>query len=176
MSAPLRRLPINMDDLELAWAFHGSEPEDAFLDRETGAVVVIPAEVSSELERLREELGENTTPDALVAASHLPEWERNVLRDKLQVEEWFGTRFIRIPHEETRDAYRDMEAFIGTVGDSRLQEHLSDAIRGRGAFRRFKAALARHDAERERWFAFQTARLHQRIRGWLADEGIEPDA
>ena len=162
-----------MNDLELAWESHAIEPEDAYLDLETGAVLVIPPEVSSELERL-EELGESATPEALAAASALPNWERELIPDALRVEEGFGMRFIRIPHDESRDAYNDMAAFIETVRDGRLQERLSDAIHGRGAFRRFKDTLAREDAERERWFAFQAARVHQRILAWLAEEGIAP--
>ena len=174
VSAPLRRLAIKMNDLELAWESHAIEPEDAYLDLETGAVVVIPPEVSSELERLEEDSGESATPEALVAASRLPDWERELIPDALRVEEGFGTRFIRIPHDESRDAYDDMVAFIETGRNGRLQERLSDAIRGRGAFRRFKDELTWNPAERERWFVFQAARVHQRILDWLAEEGIAP--
>jgi putative SOS response-associated peptidase YedK len=42
------------------------------------------------------------------------------------------------------------------------------------AFRRFKSVLAAHPTERERWFAFQDARVLERVHEWLADEGIEP--
>jgi hypothetical protein len=67
-----------------------------------------------------------------------------------------------------------MEAFIETVASRRLQERLWGAIRGRGAFRRFKDVLAGHPAERDRWFAFRDGRVCQRALAWLADEGIEP--
>lgn len=75
---------------------------------------------------------------------------------------------------EAREGYEDMEAFISTVGNQRLQDLLWIAIRGRGAFRRFKDVLAGHPTERERWFAFRAARVLERVREWLADEGIEP--
>ena len=68
----------------------------------------------------------------------------------------------------------DMQAFIETVSSQWLQERLWTAIRGRGAFRRFKDVLAGAPAERERWFAFKGDRLRQRVLAWLADEGIEP--
>jgi hypothetical protein len=67
-----------------------------------------------------------------------------------------------------------MEAFIEGLRDANLQELLAVAIRGPGAFRRFKNVLADHLGERERWFAFRRARTHQRIREWLESEGIEP--
>jgi hypothetical protein len=66
-----------------------------------------------------------------------------------------------------------MEAFIATVTSARLQERLGAAIRGRGAFRRFKDVLAAAPAERARWFAFKDQRVRQRVLAWLADEGIE---
>ncbi len=66
-----------------------------------------------------------------------------------------------------------MEDFIETVADRRLQAQLMHAIQGRGVFRRFKDVLFTHPDERERWFAFSTARLRERMLAWLEEEGIE---
>ncbi len=66
-----------------------------------------------------------------------------------------------------------MEAFIETVQSARVQEVLTVAIDGRGAFGRFKNALLRYPDERERWFAFKQDRVRERVLEWLADEGIE---
>ena len=85
-----------------------------------------------------------------------------------------GTRFLPLPGADSRAGYEDMEAFIETVASLRLQERLWGAIRGRGAFRRFKDVLAGQPAERERWFAFRDGRVRQRALAWLAEEGIEP--
>jgi len=57
----------------------------------------------------------------------------------------------------------DMQAFIETVASPRLEERLCPAIRGRGAFRRFKDVLAGYPAESERWHAFKSARVRQRV-------------
>jgi len=67
-----------------------------------------------------------------------------------------------------------MEDFIDTVPEQRLQNRLWGAIRGRGAFRRFKDVLLDHAEERERWFQFRDGRLRERVMRWLRDEGIEP--
>lgn len=69
-----------------------------------------------------------------------------------------------------------MEDFIASVADGRLPERLWQAIRGRGAFRRFEDVLAHHPHEREAWFAFRDSRLRQRVLDWLELEGIEPIA
>ena len=69
------------------------------------------------------------------------------------------------------EAYRDMELFIASVEDSGRAERLAIAIRGRGAFRRFKDELARWPGELERWHAFSEERQRGRARSWLAAAG-----
>lgn len=72
----------------------------------------------------------------------------------------------------SRAGYRDMVDFIDTLGDERLAERLHDAIRGRGAFRRFGDTLRRaHEDVLPRWFEFKDERQRGRARAWLADIG-----
>ncbi len=75
-----------------------------------------------------------------------------------QIEDGFGERYLRIPYQGSDAGYRDMERFIDSVTDDRCRGLLDVAIRGNGAFRRFKDVLQAHPAERERWFAFQKER------------------
>jgi hypothetical protein len=56
-----------------------------------------------------------------------------------------------------------------------LIELLSVAIRGKGAFRRFKDVLLDYPEARERWFAFKNEQMRQRALSWLASEDIELD-
>jgi hypothetical protein len=67
-----------------------------------------------------------------------------------------------------------MVDFIDTLSNPRLQSRLEDAIRGKGAFRRFKDVLLDYPQVREQWFEFSNDRMHQRALEWLEDEGIEP--
>lgn len=83
-------------------------------------------------------------------------------------------RWIWVECEGSRDGYRDMEMFIGTVGDPARADRLEIAIQGRGAFRRFKDVLARWPDELERWFAFSEDRQCGRARAWLAGAGYRP--
>jgi hypothetical protein len=84
-----------------------------------------------------------------------------------------GERYIGIPYQGSEPGYRDMAEFIGSVDDNRLHALLDTAIRGSGAFRRFKDVLRDHPEERERWFALQKECIHRRIRRWLESEHIE---
>jgi hypothetical protein len=80
-------------------------------------------------------------------------------------------RWLWVHCEGSRDGYRDMERFIGTVRDPGRADRLDIAVSGRGAFRRFKDVLARWPAELERWYAFSAERQRGRARAWLADAG-----
>lgn len=52
-------------------------------------------------------------------------------------------RWLWVDCEGSRDGYRDMERFIGTVSDPGRADRLDIVITGRGAFRRFRDVLAR---------------------------------
>jgi hypothetical protein len=80
-------------------------------------------------------------------------------------------RWLAVHGEGSREGYRDMERFIASVEDPGRAERLAIAIRGRGAFRRFKAELARRPGELERWHAFSEERQRARARSWLAAAG-----
>lgn len=59
--------------------------------------------------------------------------------------------------------------FAETVADGRLGELLLVALRGKGAFRRFKNVLSSYPREREQWFSFKDERMMERIKEWLKD-------
>jgi len=59
---------------------------------------------------------------------------------------------------------------VDTLSDLRLVERLQDAVRGRGAFRRFKDVLSSSPEEFTRWHVFADERQRGRARAWLADE------
>lgn len=80
-------------------------------------------------------------------------------------------RWLAVHGEGSREGYRDMERFIASVEDPGRAERLAIAIRGRGAFRRFKDELARWPGELERWHAFSEERQRGRARSWLAAAG-----
>ncbi|MGA2928424.1 MAG: hypothetical protein ABSG43_21010, partial [Solirubrobacteraceae bacterium] len=52
-------------------------------------------------------------------------------------------RWLAVHGEGSREGYRDMELFIASVEDPGRAERQAIAIKGRGAFRRFKDELAR---------------------------------
>ncbi|WP_210589792.1 UPF0158 family protein [Streptomyces sp. GESEQ-35] len=83
-------------------------------------------------------------------------------------------RWLHVPSAESRDAYRDMEDFIVTLDDRDLAGFLGIAIRGQGAFRRFKDMLTTSPAQLQRYRLFSAERQLGRSRAWLADHGYRP--
>ncbi len=79
---------------------------------------------------------------------------------------------IRIEPVPSREAYGDMEDFIGRVRDARARDLLERAIAGRGAFRRFKDTLLGFADLRQAWFTFHDARMERRAIEWLAGQGL----
>ena len=82
--------------------------------------------------------------------------------------------FLRVEPASSREQYRWMEKFVGSVVDEALRERLIISIDGKGAFRRFKDVLLAYPAERERWFSYRADLLHWHIQNWLASHEIEP--
>jgi hypothetical protein len=82
--------------------------------------------------------------------------------------------YLRIEPVSSREQYRWMERFIPTVESVELKESLTQAIDGKGAFRRFKDVLMTYAEERERWFAFRSERLRTFMEAWLTAHAIKP--
>jgi Uncharacterised protein family (UPF0158) len=80
-------------------------------------------------------------------------------------------KWLWVHCEGSRDGYRDMGRFIGTVRDPGRADRLEIAISGRGAFRRFRDVLGRWPGELDRWYAFSAERQRGRARAWLAGAG-----
>jgi len=140
IEAILRKLKIDLSDLELAFD-SGGEKISYYLDTETGEIISITDDERRLLESIYDSYYNEQTQTIDWAAAfqeeHGPEWLRERLQDADSIEEGFGSRFKAIPSEDSYEGYRDMEAFIDTVLNPRLQERLERAISGRGAFRYF---------------------------------------
>jgi hypothetical protein len=81
--------------------------------------------------------------------------------------------YLRIDPVSSREQYRWMERFIPMVEDTELRGKLTQAIDGKGAFRRFKDVLMSYGADRERWFAFRSERLRTFMEAWLNAHAIK---
>lgn len=86
---------------------------------------------------------------------------------------WEGENddLIPLPGREERGDYRNMEHFVETVEDEEAQEWLNNAIKGKGAFRRFRAACEKFHLL-EDWYDYDD-RAHKALAvQWCEDNGI----
>lgn len=82
-------------------------------------------------------------------------------------------RWLPVVGGGSKAAYVVMERFISTIASPGLACRLQAEINRSGAFRRFQAALSRHDEPYTRWHRYcDDARLG-RARAWLTNRGYQ---
>ena len=81
-------------------------------------------------------------------------------------------RFLRFPTKYEIHQYRMMEAFIDRLSPRKTQEELAYAIRGKGAFRRFKQSVRYHGLG-QRWYDYLAETYRELAIRWCAEEGLE---
>lgn len=79
--------------------------------------------------------------------------------------------FCRLPTSFDINEYDIMESFIDTLYGA-ARDKLSSAIRGRGAFGRFKDGIRRMDIEQE-WYDYQETAYKQKVARWCEENDIE---
>lgn len=88
------------------------------------------------------------------------------------IEEGWHTRFFGLPSKIDIHEYRIMESFIYHLPEGRTQDVLEGAIRGKGAFRRFKDTLRRFGIEQQ-WYDFQEAAYEEKAIEWCENYGFK---
>ncbi|MEA1951448.1 MAG: UPF0158 family protein [Planctomycetota bacterium] len=83
-----------------------------------------------------------------------------------------GNEFICLPDSFDIDDYSIMEDFCHSIENEKLRESMLNAIKGRGAFARFREHLRKHDIEKD-WFAFERKAYQKIITDWCKLEKIE---
>jgi len=137
-----------------------SDEITAYLHRPTGRVIAVSEEA---LQAAEEGTG----------ADDVEEFE---LADARGIVEG-GDDYLALPDRFEIDEYRMMERFAAGVTDPATQAELDDALRGRGAFRRFKDAVRRLGLL-EGWYSHRDRGYEEVARAWCDAHGImvEPPA
>jgi hypothetical protein len=83
-------------------------------------------------------------------------------------------RFLEIPHIESREEYERMIEFAASLDEEDIAEKMNLALRGKGAFRRFRDVIDEYPDIQERWFAEKYEYYAQVVVDWLEEEEIKP--
>jgi len=148
-------LRVKLSDLIEGMDFQSDEGF-SYLNTMTGEVVYVT----------REELraAEEDAP-----LEDFPEWQRDALRiarDIVKTE-----HYLPLPDRFAINEYHIMERFCLLVNDADIRGDLCDAIRGRGAFRRFKDRIQAYRIA-EAWYRYRDAALREMAMAWCEEHGI----
>jgi hypothetical protein len=101
---------------------------------------------------------------------HLPEWEQENRLIAIDVVENFEN-YIELPTKYEVNEYEIMENFCLAVDDQRKQESLLRAIKGKGAFRKFKDKII--DVElADKWYSYRYECFKQIAIEWCRENEI----
>ena len=174
---PKKQLKVDLPMLEAALDNHDSTFE-FYLDTETGSILSITEDLRLQFQDFLEDLDlddeeaiESGDRERMIQV--LKEQEEIELLEMYLVDSDTEDRYLQISPEDHRAGYRAMEAFIQTLENRALQNHLANAIHGKGAFRNFKNTLGRYPKELERWYAFRNRLSREAALRWLDLNGIE---
>jgi hypothetical protein len=152
---PLRDFIIEMD--VFTDSFH------AYLNKRTGELVTIRDEEIDILER-----GLDASDEIDLIGS--PDWQRDVLEKTREV--LTSQDYLPLPTKFDIHEYSIMERFCLSLEDDQQKDELIYAIRGSGAFRRFKEAIHRLGISDD-WYLFRDAALEAIAIDWLEEHRIE---
>lgn len=127
-----------------------------YMNRDTGEFYLIA-----------DELAEMVDDDD--GAGELLGWagdEAPMVREVLDSDVW-----LALPSSFDVHEWAIMDEYGRSLEDPALRDEIGDAIRGRGAFRMFRATVERHGL-REGWERFRTQALTSIAEAWLEENGI----
>lgn len=155
---------VDIGDIALSMELTNQVEESSdFLDTDTGDIVNVLREVFDDLEEENDD-----------AIGDYPEWMEEMVENAEAILSDEDGRYVEIPKLPTHRAYEFMEEFIERLNDKKVQNRLYNAIKGKGAFRRFKDALLEWPEIEGQWFAYRDEMMKREVVEWLRSIGIEP--
>jgi hypothetical protein len=148
-------LQVKLQDILEGMDFQSDE-QSSFLNLTTGEVVSVTDE------ELR--AAENDAP-----LEDFPEWQHDAIRIAGEILE--TDHYLPLPDRFEIHEYQIMERFCLSIDDEDMREDLCDAIRGRGAFRRFKDRMQLYGMAEE-WDQYRDAALREIAMAWCEEHGI----
>jgi hypothetical protein len=144
-----------------------SDEWSGYLDRETGRVIVLLSDWIDAAESDEEEKWDSVAERWGIDE---PGAEQMALARAIAG----GTdskRYLPLPDKFDFHEDRNIQDFIRTLPQDRIQDDLWDAIRGKGAFRRFKDKAERHGIINA-WYAYRDDAIRRHMTEWAEANGI----
>lgn len=81
-------------------------------------------------------------------------------------------RYLRLPTKYEIHEYSIMEEFVDYLPSGKIKAELNNAIRGKGAFRRFKQSVRYHGIE-QLWYDYLAEAYREIAKRWCRDNDLE---
>ena len=155
MSDQHSALRVKLSDIVEGLEFQSDE-RSSYLNMTTGEVVSVT------LEELR--AAEEDEP-----LEEFPAWQHEAIRIARDIVE--TDHYLPLPDRFEINEYRIMERFCLSREDDDMCDDLCNAIRGRGAFRRFKDRVQAYGMAAV-WYRYRDAALREIAMAWCEAHGI----
>ncbi|MFC1522860.1 UPF0158 family protein [Elusimicrobiota bacterium] len=153
--------PAKLSDLIQTFEIETDTGEyHCYFDRKTGQVVLVDDTVYRHVEESDDE-----------ALEDVPEWQKEQIEIARAVLSDNEKRFISPPDKFDFHEYRHMERFIASLPDRSAADALFYAIKGRGAFRRFKDMLDQMGIL-DQWFKYREEAMKRYVIEWAEDKNV----
>jgi len=136
-----------------------SDESQVYLNKNTGELIYLTEEDIQAVE-------DNVPLD------DYPEWQQETIEKARII---FGTSsgiFLQLPGKWDLHEYDIMENFTHTVENLELADNLNNAIRGKGAFRRFKDTIHEYGIQ-DHWYTYRGNALREIAIDWCREQNIE---
>jgi len=147
-------IPVKLNDIIEALE-SASDSITHYLDTRTGKVEIVTVDDTAAIHL------EDDDP-----SYEPPEWEREAIAIAREIQNDEGERFIKVPDKFDIHEYQIMQEFSRKYPNARISVALQDAIRGSGAFRRFKNLIYEYNLH-EDWNEFQRQAYEEIAIDWL---------
>jgi L-methionine (R)-S-oxide reductase len=141
-----------------------SDDVESYFNKKNGKLVHITETDRSEYEDYDSFDEDETEEDFLDDRDNVPEEIRDVFENE--------DDYLSLPSQHDIHEYDIMADFCGSVENKEQASQLQRAIKGSGAFRRFKDLVNELGIE-ERWYRFRTAAFKEIAVEWCEDNEIE---
>lgn len=148
---------VKLDDILEGMEFQ-SEESYSYLNCETGEIVYVSREVLGMAEDGEE-------------GDDLPGWQQDELAIANDIIETFG-KYVQLPTSWDIHEYDIIERFCYSLSDQNQRNVLLRAIRGSGAFRRFRDNIERLGIT-QKWYAFRDEEYREIAKEFCENNSVE---
>lgn len=138
------------------------EEYSIFVNKANGVIFTVSADKLRDVED-----GETVPP-----YDGYQDWEKEELRDCESIIDDDDEIYVEIPSKYDIHEYSIMEEFCLSIADNKLSDELYYAIRGNGAFRRFKDLIQRHGIADD-WYKYRDNKYREIAIEWCEENDIE---